>query len=131
MKSAKSGRLVAGCLAGASLLLCAGCVQPRFNHVSVLSNQDVDLEKVDLSGLEGEVASGSTTGFSIFGIIPVTKARVSMALHQALLDRDADLLIDAVIGREKSWAILLGWETITVKGRAVKTIVDKDDHEGS
>ena len=129
MKSAKPGRFFAACLAGTLLALCSGCVPvplQRFSRCSVLSNQSVDLENVDLWTLEGQPATGSTTSFSVFGIIPIGKPRIATAVAQALLEHDADLLTDVVIRRHESWAILLGWETITVEGTAVKTLVARN-----
>ncbi len=127
MKSAKPGRFFATCLAGTLLALCSGCINlPHINRCSVLSNQSVNLEKVDLNALEGQPATGSTTTFSVFGIIPIGKPRIATAVAQALLEHDADLLTDVVIRRQDNWAILLGWETITVEGTAVKTLAAKD-----
>ena len=127
MKSAKPGRFFATCLAGTLLALCSGCINlPHINRCSVLSNQSVNLEKVDLNALEGQPTTGSTTGFSLFGVIPLVKPRLSTAVGQALLKHDADLLTDVVIRRQDNWAILLGWETITVEGTAVKTLAAKD-----
>ena len=131
MKSVNPGRFLAACLAGTLFALCSGCVPLQLYRCSVLSNQSVDLEKVDLQALEGQPSTGSATGFSLFGVIPISKPRLETAVGQALLKQEADLLTDVVIRRQQNWAILLGWETITVDGTAVKTRVKKDGNQES
>jgi len=57
----------------------------------------------------------------ILGIFPLGRPRLESALYSALVQYDADLLTDVEIRHEGFWALVVGWETVTVEGNAVNT----------
>ncbi len=122
MNPEKSRRLFSACVASALLAVCSGCIPiQQFPRYSVISDQNVDFERLNLEDLPSKPAVGSVTTWSILGVIPIGRARIETAVQQALMQHDADLLTNVVIRHQPGWAILVGWETVTVEGNAVNT----------
>ena len=109
-------RLVACCLV---LLSVCGC-RLRQGDMTVLSNRNVNLDRIDLDKLKRTRVTGEDKGFYFLGI-PFARAQLEDAVDDALKKADGDLLTDVVVHTSYIWVILGVIETLEVEGDAVRT----------
>ena len=100
-------------------LLATGC-SLRLGDMSVISNRNVSLEKVDLDALpQTKNVTGKDTKF-LFLFIPFGVPHLEDAVDDALNKGDGDVLVDAVI-HARNWWFLVGQTGYEVTGTVVKT----------
>ena len=109
-------RLLACCLA---LLSVCGC-RLRQSHLTVISNRNINLDRVDLDKLEGKRVQAEDTGLYLLGI-PLLPPRLQNAVDKAMKKADADLMTDVVVHTSFVWIVVGIIKTVKVEGIAVKT----------
>ena len=102
----------------ASLWL-SGCSY-HMADLSIVSNKNVNLEKVNLDRLpQIKNVTGKDTAYSIY-FIPLGEAHIQDAISDALNKADGDLMIDVSVYKRVFWFIV-GMNQYEVKGTVIKT----------
>ena len=103
------------------LLLVTGCVtNERVGDMTVLSTQNVTLDKVDIDSLPTKRGVIGKDERFVFLFIPFGQPRLEDAVDDALYKGNGDILLDPVVYR-KGWWFLVGKNKIEVKASVVRT----------
>ncbi|MFH1549301.1 MAG: hypothetical protein ABIH04_01945 [Planctomycetota bacterium] len=111
----------------ALILLIAGCVlvtgcYTRLCDLTVVSTKTVQLQDLDLEGVDRAMNVTGTSYKQVFFIVPTGTADIEEAIDNALDKASGDLMVDAVV-YWKYWYIPLiyGQFGFKVTGHVVKT----------
>ena len=108
------------CLAAGILLVSLSGCALRLADLNAISTRNLNLDRVDLDRLEGQVVEGESSVF-VFLFIPFGWPNLQDAVDDALDKGGGDLITDAVVYHKWWTAILFGKQKLTVKGTVVKT----------
>ncbi len=114
-----TSRLLGRFAVGLCLALLTACGSTRLADLNAVSTRDVNLDRIDLDTLPGEVIEGESSAF-IFLFIPFGSPTLQDAVDDALDKSNGDLMVDAV-AYQSSWWFLIGQSKITIKGTVVDT----------
>ena len=102
------------------MFLISGC-SLRLADFSVISTKNVNLDKVDLDAMPQTKGVRGVDSNFMFLFIPFGFPHIENAIDEALEKGGGDVMIDTVL-YSKGWSILLiGQNTLEVKGTVVKT----------
>ncbi len=102
------------------MFLISGC-SLRLADFSVISTKNVNLDKVDLDAMSQTKGIIGVDSKLMFLFIPLGIPHLEDAIDDALEKGGGDVMIDTVL-YSKGWSILLiGQNTLEVKGTVVKT----------
>ncbi len=101
-------------------VLCLNGCTTHLTDLSMISNKNVNLNKVDIDQLpQKKNIEGEDTKF-VFLFIPFGQPTLKGALNDALEKGEGDLMVDASISAT-SWWFLIGQTGLKIKGDVVNT----------
>ena len=102
-----------------ALLFLSGCTA-HLVDLSMISNKNINLEKLDIDRApQRKMIEGEDSAF-IFLFIPFGRPKIQEAVNDALQKGNGDLIIDASL-YAKQWWFLVGQTSIVIKGTVVDT----------
>lgn len=101
------------------ILVISGCTT-HLTDISVMSNKNVNLNKVDVDKMPHvKNVTGKDSTF-VFLFVPFGYPHIKTALNDALQKGDGDMIVDASL-YAKSWWFIIGQKSIEIQGTVVKT----------